>query len=90
MSLAASLISFHLVLSSVLAGYPVLGKITVVPHFLHLMIDLHGGVSNVLEINFYTSTGHYLSTTRFLFISCIQAMASGVRHVDGSIITFEQ
>lgn len=41
--LAASLTSFPLIFSSFLEGHPVLGNITVEPHFLHLMMTVFTG-----------------------------------------------
>ena len=51
--LVASQTSFLLVFSSILEGRPVLGNVTVVPYFLHLMMTVFTvfhGISNALEI----------------------------------------
>ena len=51
--LAASLPNFLLVFSSILQRHPVLGNVTVVRYFLHLMITVFTvlrGISNPLEI----------------------------------------
>uniref|UniRef100_A0A3B3SFF8 Ig-like domain-containing protein n=1 Tax=Paramormyrops kingsleyae TaxID=1676925 RepID=A0A3B3SFF8_9TELE len=48
--LAAYLTSFHLVFSSVLEGRPVLGNITVIPYFFHVLMTVFmvfHGISNV-------------------------------------------
>lgn len=56
--LTASLISFHLVLLSILERHPVLGNVSVVPHFLPLLrmiFILFHGTSTVWVIHFFLS-----------------------------------
>lgn len=56
--LAASLMSILLVLLSSLEEFPILGDVSMVPHFLHLLImavTVFNDASNVLEICLYSS-----------------------------------
>ncbi len=82
--LAASLTSFLLIFSSILEGHPVLGNVTLVPYFLHLMMTVFTvfyGISNALKNILYPSPDWHLLKMRSLwcFGSSLRTMAFAVR-----------
>lgn len=81
--LAASLISFSHILSSILEIRPVLGNVSAIHRFLNLLmmpIIVFHGVSKILDIFFVLSPHWYHPEMRFCtcFVSFLWTMASAV------------